>query len=289
MVRRLVIETLERPRGPYSLRLSARLASDATRAFRHGVLTAALPGGEVARAWQQADGTVGLRAESEAGIEQLRFVLALAEDHSPFLEQFADDPVIGRATRVLRGLRPLRVTTIAHALLRALAGQLVTWHHAREIERTVIRRTSRRHPSGLYEPPTAETLGRLATADLRSYGLHARRANALVRLCRSLDLERLRTRPTDAVVTRLTREPGLGPWSAGVVCLQGLGRTDHGLVGDLGLIKLCSLGGARRADASATAALLEPYGDWAGLASVYMLAGLGRGLISAPVSASAAA
>jgi 3-methyladenine DNA glycosylase/8-oxoguanine DNA glycosylase len=81
------------------------------------------------------------------------------------------------------------------------------------------------------------------------------------------------------VVKRLAREPGIGPWSAGVVCLEGLGRTEHGLVGDLGLIKLCSSGG-RRVEAAETAALLEPYGEWAGLASVYMLAGLGRGLIS---------
>ena len=65
---------------------------------------------------------VVLRAESEAGVERLRFVLGLEDDHSEFLERFADDPVIGRATRVLKGLRPLRVATVAHALLRALAG-----------------------------------------------------------------------------------------------------------------------------------------------------------------------
>ncbi len=114
--------------------------------------------------------------------------------------------------------------TVAHALLRALAGQLVTWQHAKEIERDVIRRTSPRHACGLYEPPTGESLGRVGTAELRKLGLHARRAAALVRLCRSVDLERLHDLPTYSVVKRLAREPGLGPWSAGVVCLQGLGR-----------------------------------------------------------------
>jgi len=91
--------------------------------------------------------------------------------------------------------------------------------------------------------------------------------------------------PTYSVVKRLAREPGIGPWSAGVVCLEGLGRTEHGLVGDLGLIKMCSPRDGGRVEASETAALLEPYGEWAGLASVYMLAGLGRGLISRPVAA----
>jgi len=186
-------------------------------------------------------------------------VLGIADDHSPFLERFADDPLIGRATRVLRGLRPLRLATVAHALLRALAGQLVTWQHAKETERNIIRRTSQRHPSGLYEPPTGDSLGRLGTAELRRLGLHAL--------------------PTYSVAKRLAREPGLGPWSAGVVCLQGLGRTEQGLVGDLGLIKLCSPANGRRVETAETAALLEPYGEWAGLASVYLLAGLGRGLI----------
>jgi DNA-3-methyladenine glycosylase II len=215
----------------------------------------------------------------------MRFVLGLDDDHSEFLERFAGDPVIGRATRVLKGLRPLRLATVAHALLRGLAGQLVTWQHAKEIERDVIRRTTARHSCGLHEPPTGETLGRLGTAELRKLGLHARRAAALVRLCRSVDLERLHTLPTYSIVKRLRREPGIGPWSAGVVCLQGLGRTEQGLVGDLGLIKILSPVGGRRVDAAETAALLEPYGEWAGLASVYMLAGLGRGLISFPEAA----
>jgi 3-methyladenine DNA glycosylase/8-oxoguanine DNA glycosylase len=283
-----VIETTERPRGPYSLRLSARLATDTTRAFRGGRLTAALPGGELVSAEQQPDGLVVLRAQSDEGLDRLRFMLGLEDDHSPFLERFRDDPLIGRATRVLKGLRPPRLATVAQSLLRALAGQLVTWRDAKEIERSVIRRVSPRLESGLYEPPTSDSLGRLSTAELRGLGLHARRAAALVRLCRSLDLERLHSIPTDAVVKRLCQEPGLGPWSAGVVCLQGLGRSEHGLVGDLGLIKLCSRGERRRVDVAETAALLEPYGEWAGLASVYLLAGMGRGLVPAPASRAAA-
>jgi 3-methyladenine DNA glycosylase/8-oxoguanine DNA glycosylase len=285
MVRRLVIEALERPAGPYSLRLSARLSSDATRVFRAGTLTAVLPGGELAYAGQRPDGLVHLRAESEQGLERLRVVLALDADHSEFLDRYKDDPLLGRSARVLKGLRPLRTATVVHALLRALSGQLVTWHQGRQIERSVIRRACRRHMSRLYEPPEADTVGRLSAADLRRCGLHARRAAALVRICRSLDPERLRDRPTAAVVDWLTRERGLGPWSAGVVCIEGLGRTEHGLVGDLGLIKLCSRGRDERVDSAETAALLEPYGEWAGLASVYLLAGLGRGLVPAQAAA----
>src|SRR2546421_584860 len=40
--RPLTVELSVSPRGPYSLTLSARLASDATRTFREGVLTQVL-------------------------------------------------------------------------------------------------------------------------------------------------------------------------------------------------------------------------------------------------------
>lgn len=276
-------ETAVAPSGPYSLRLSAALASDATRRYRRGRLTVALAGGELAEAWQRPDGTVAIRAQREGAIDPVRFILGLADDHSPFVEHFADDPLIGRATKVLRGLRPPRLATVAHAVLRALCGQLVTWQQAKEIERNVIRQTSPfADDAGLYAPPTQATLGSLSAAELRRLGLHARRAAALVRLCRSLDLEGLRELPTEAVAARLERERGLGPWSVGVICLQGLGRFERGLVGDLGLIKLCSRGEQRRLETAETAALLAPYGRWAGLASVYLLRGLARGLVPVP-------
>ena len=74
---------------------------------------------------------------------------------------------------------------------------------------------------------------------------------------------------------RIVEERTLGPWSAGVICLYGLGRYEHGLVGDLGLIKLCTRLLGRPATSEDTAELLAPYGDWAGLASVYLLAAAG--------------
>jgi 3-methyladenine DNA glycosylase/8-oxoguanine DNA glycosylase len=78
------------------------------------------------------------------------------------------------------------------------------------------------------------------------------------------------------------RERGIGPWSVGVVCLYGLGRTERGLEGDLGLVKLWAALSGRRVEAAETAELLAPYGDWAGLASVYLLAGAARGLVPVP-------
>jgi DNA-3-methyladenine glycosylase II len=279
-------EIVVRPRGPYSLALSTRLAGDTTRHVREGLVTARCCGA-VARAWQSPDGTVTIRSESVAAAEKLRWTLALDDDHSEFLERFADDPLLGRALKHFRGFRPVRTATVAQALLRAVCGQLIDSKTARRLERSVIRALAPPDAERLSEPPTSSTLAAVAPFELRRLGLQERRGATLVRLCRSLDLERLHDLPTEVVVQRIERERGLGPWSAGVVCLEGLGRFEHGLVGDLGLIKLLRALRGRPVEAWETAELLEPYGEWAGLASVYLLQGFSRGLI--PLAAARAA
>jgi 3-methyladenine DNA glycosylase/8-oxoguanine DNA glycosylase len=286
----LTVELAVAPRGPYSLSLSARTASDATRTFREGVFTQVLAVDgrvEVARAWQAPQGTVTIVAESPASADRLRWLLGLDDDHSDFLRRVRDDPMLGPASRTLQGLRPVRVPTVAQALLRAFCGQLIEAKVARRLEQTIIRKMCATGPDRLHVSPTTSDLGAIAPMQLRALGLHTRRAAALVRLCRSIDLERLHTQPTETIARRLERERGLGPWSIGVVCLEGLGRMDYGLVGDLGLIKLLRALRGRPVEGWETAELLEPYGEWAGIASVYLLAGFGRGLL--PVSEARAA
>jgi 3-methyladenine DNA glycosylase/8-oxoguanine DNA glycosylase len=203
----------------------------------------------------------------------MRFMLALDDDHTPFLRTCERDPLLRETARHLRGLRQIRLATVAHALLRALCGQLITSKQARILERRVIGSVS---PGA---PPTRAELGATSPVQLRALGLHSRRAASLVRLCRELDLERLRGLPTPVVEQRLLRERGIGPWSVGLVCLEGLGRNECGLVGDLALVKLFAELRGGWVEGPETAELLEPYGEWAGLASVYLIAGYARGLV----------
>ena len=240
-----------RPKGPYSLRVSGRMASDATRVVVDGTYRATIRVDdrlERVQALQRADGTIVVAAESDEGVDHVRFALGLDDDHSEFVRRFANDPLLAETLRHVRGLRPVRTATVA------------------QIERTVIRHATP-ELDGLHAAPTCDDLARFSPAQLGALGLGARRASALIRLCRTLDLEKLKTNPTEAVALRLERERGLGPWSVGVVCIEGLGRYERGLAHDLGLVKLA-------------AAL------W--LASVYLLAGFGRGLIPLPRDRAAA-
>jgi AraC family transcriptional regulator of adaptative response / DNA-3-methyladenine glycosylase II len=282
----LTSERVVRPAGPYSLALCVRHGSDATRQVRDRLLTTTLRIGErieLATAHQLVDGRVVLRAQSNDGIERLRFVLAVDDDHSEFLRCFRGDPLIGRTVRELRGMRQLRMPTVAHTLLHAFCGQLIESGRARQLERRIVRAICEPVAgTALHAPTTSAILGALAPTRLRELGLHARRAAALVRICRSLELERLHDSTTDAVAERLGRERGIGPWTVGVVCLEGLGRHERGLVGDLALVKLMSDLRGRWVESHETAELLAPYGEWAGLASVYLILGYARGLVPLP-------
>jgi 3-methyladenine DNA glycosylase/8-oxoguanine DNA glycosylase len=261
-VGRVTVEAVFTPCGPYDLR----------RMRREGRWRAPLPDGEEAVAWQLRDGRVVVRASSERAVERARFMLAVDDDHSGIHDRFGRDPLLGPSLRGLAGYRPLRRATVAHALLRAACGQLVSSMQAQATERAILRLAATRSP-------TAADLLRLSPAQLRSRGLATFRASSLRRLLRGGDLERLHDVPTAVVLQRLRRERGFGPWSCGVVCLEGLGRYDWGKVGDLGLVKLVSALRGRWVDAEETIEFLAPYGEWQGLAYEYLMAGWRVGLV----------
>lgn len=256
-----MVEATLTPRGPYSLRLTTGRAH----------WTSALSAGGRAEATQLPGGHVLVRASSERALDEARFVLALDDDTGEFHRRFADDPLLGPPARRLRGLRPRRRPTVAHAALRAVCGQLVQAGKALALERAVIRACGE-------DPPSREALLRLSPAALTGCGLATSRAAALHRLCRTVDLERLKDEPGTALA-RLSRVSGIGPWSVGVIALQGLGSYDAGLVGDLGLVKLQASLEGRWPEPEETARLLEPYGEWQGLASVFLLRGFEQDLV----------
>jgi 3-methyladenine DNA glycosylase/8-oxoguanine DNA glycosylase len=255
-----VLEASIRPRGPYSLRLTAG----------HG-WRGRLTSGGWASAAQLPDGTVLIRASSEPALDEARFVLALDDDTSEFHRRFARDPLLGPSLHALRGLRPRRKATVAHAVLRAICGQLIQSSRALELERAIVRACGE-------SPPSREAIARLSPAALCGLGLAGSRASTLARLVRTLDLEGLKS-ARDTALARLRRERGVGPWSVGVIALQGLGRYDAGLVADLALVKLLAALRGSWPDPGETAELLEPYAEWQGLACVFLLRGLKQGLV----------
>jgi 3-methyladenine DNA glycosylase/8-oxoguanine DNA glycosylase len=255
-----MVEAVLRARGPYSLRLTTGTATWKAR----------LPEKRWATAQQLHDGRLVVRASCGRAVDEARFQLALDDDTAEFHRLYARDPLLGPTVRHLRGMRTRRKATVTHAVIRAISGQLIQASRALDIERSIIRACGS-------DPPTRESLARLAPARLTACGLAASRAATLTRLARSLDLEGLRFK-VDAPA-RLIRERGVGPWTVGTVAMQGLGRYDIGLVDDLALVKLLASLRRRWPDPGETAELLAPYGEWQGLASVFLMKGFTRGLV----------
>jgi 3-methyladenine DNA glycosylase/8-oxoguanine DNA glycosylase len=258
----VTVEAVFAPRGPYRLRLMAR----------NGLWRGSLTGGRLALARQRGDGRVVVQAPDEESLATARFMLALDDDTSEFHARYARDPLIGPSARALVGYRPRRVATVTHAVVRALCGQLVESRRARALERAVGRACGE-------DVVTNEALARLSPVQLRRLGLAQQRATALHRLATTIDLERLRGHETAVVRRRLSRERCVGPWSIGVIALEGLGRYDAGLVGDLSLVKLHAALSGRWVEGHETAELLAPYGEWQGLAGEILLLGWARGLV----------
>jgi 3-methyladenine DNA glycosylase/8-oxoguanine DNA glycosylase len=246
--------------------------------MHQGVLSLAFQvGGEFgsARVRQRPDGWLeALVDHPQAEIAEIhvRFLLAVDADVRPYLARTRDDRLIAASARVRTGMRPLRTSTVAHAVLRATAGQLITSGRARRIERALLRRTGT--PVGdLIAPPTGSQLReRLTPAAAEACGLSPRRAAALCALARRVDLEGLRRRPAPEAVARIAREPGFGPWSAGLVSMHGLGSLRAGPAGDLGLVNVCTRLLGRPADVADTAGLLARYDPFAALAGLDLLA-----------------
>jgi DNA-3-methyladenine glycosylase II len=257
-----VVEDVVTPAGPYRLRLMTRGES----------WRGALPGKRAATAWQRPDGRVVVRAPDEAALATARFMLALDDDTGEFHERFRRDPLVGPSARALVGYRPRRVATVTHAVVRALCGQLIEARRAWAIERAIVDASDD-------DVVTQQALRRLPPVALRRLGLAQQRATVLARLAATIDLERLRNVDGDAALARLARERGIGPWSIGVIALEGLGRYDRGLVGDLSLVKLYAALTGRWVETYETAELLAPYEEWQGLAGEILLLGWARGLV----------
>jgi 3-methyladenine DNA glycosylase/8-oxoguanine DNA glycosylase len=245
----------------------------------------------VVRVAQASEGEVIFEARAASsdaaayGIERMRFALAVDDDVRPFLRRFARDPLIGRSLRRRPWLRAGRRPEPFEALAWAICEQLIDYERAAAIERRMVAALGRRwvggdgRDGGLRDLPAVSVLAGTAPARLQSFDLGASRALALVRSAREVARGRIDLHSADHETgwRRLRAIPGIGSWTVEMLALHGQGRNDQVPAGDLGLLKLAGRllsGGDPRAVAQEDQVreLFAPYGEWAGLAAVHLLA-----------------
>ncbi|HSE00281.1 MAG TPA: AlkA N-terminal domain-containing protein [Burkholderiales bacterium] len=172
----------------------------------------------------------------------LRKVLGLDIDPEPFQRLAAAEPTLRAMARALRGMRPPQFGDLFEAFANVVPFQQLSLEAGVAIVGHLVERfgESLKYGSRRFQAiPTARAIAEARLTALRACGLSSRKAETLRHLARAIESgelveERIARMTTNAALQTLRDLPGIGPWSAGLVLLRGLGRLDVFPPGDVG-------------------------------------------------------
>jgi DNA-3-methyladenine glycosylase II len=188
----------------------------------------------------------------------------------------------------MRGVRPPRYPTIWEACVNAIVFQQISLHAASAImSRLTMGLSEPLDHSGvrLYHFPSPEQFLSAPDHRLRGAGLSAGKLATLRRVADALgtdalDETRLENLPSPEAALLLRSIKGIGPWTAVVILLRGLGRLDVFPAGDSSVARnLALVGGPAPLDAET---LLDALGPDRGMLYYHLLLGRleNRGVLS---------
>lgn len=220
----------------------------------------------------------------------LRRILGLDVDPAPLQHLAAAERSIRATITALRGMRPPRFSGLFETFARVVPFQQLSLEAGSAIVgRLVTRFGEHLEYDGrrFYAFPTSGAIAAARLSALRACGVSAQKAQTLRALARAVESgvvneERLAVMSTSAAFETLIELPGIGPWSAGVVLLRGLGRLDVFPAGDVGATR--GLRTLMRLDQHASLdPVIERFGDYRGYLYFCALGGwlLKKGLIHA--------
>lgn len=209
------------------------------------------PAGQYLRAMRDAGGLTIVRVTQErpdalsvaiegAADEQARVLalvrrmLGIDRDLSHFDRAAARMAWLRPLAHRLRGIKPPRYPTLWEAFVNSVAFQQVSLHAASAITGRLIMALSQPIESDgtlLYPFPSAEQVLGAKDATLRATGLSTGKIATLRRAGEALasgtlDEAMLEERSSADAVALLRQIKGIGPWTATVILLRGLGRLD---------------------------------------------------------------
>ncbi len=181
-------------------------------------------------------------------------------------------------------LRIVRAPDLYEALLVAIIGQQVSVRAAQPIRRRLMQnmgtRVTVQDSRGIenhYLYPTGQQLIEAGDSALRKQGLSRQKTAYLLEVANravagELDCERFATLSDEDAIRRLCEIKGVGRWTAEIVLMRGLGRTDVFPAGDLGLqVALQELRGMRkRPSENALRKIAARWSGWRSYAAFYL-------------------
>jgi len=215
--------------------------------------------------------------ETERALALVQRMLGIDRDLARFDRAAARVPWLRDLAKRMRGVKPPRYPTLWEACVNAVVFQQISLHAAGAILRRVIEALGTKVDGAgglLYAFPSPQTLLGAADATLGVAGLSVNKIAALRRIAEALlggalDEAMLEERPSPEGAAVLTAIKGIGPWTAAVVLLRGLGRLDVFPAKDSGVARsIAVIAGAESVDVAAT---LKTLGDYRGMLYYHLL------------------
>ena len=215
-------------------------------------------------------------------------MLGVDADVGDWYERVAPYPWLASLAAQLRGLRPPRYPSLWEALAHAIVFQQISIHAAAAIMRRTVEELSEPHDAGgkrFYPFFTPPDILYAPDDELRRAGLSANKIEHLRSAAAAIEdgeLNELALAPlsSEEAALKLQTVRGIGPWSAAVVLLRGLGRLDVFPLKDSGVARsLRELSGDPALDA---AGLLQALGPVRGFLYYHLLLGRMRNLAPEP-------
>lgn len=220
--------------------------------------------------------------------QTLRKVLGLDVDPLPLQRIVEADRKLHHAAVALRGMRPPRFAGWFETFANVMPFQQLSLDAGIAIVGRLVERLGKHLDQGghrFHAFPAAQAVAEARLETLRKCGLSSRKAESLRNLARAIESgelaeDRIAGMKTNDALKALVELPGIGPWSASLVLLRGLGRLDVFPPGDVGAVRGLSALMHLRSTASLTRRV-ERFGAYRGYLYFCALGGslLGKGLI----------
>jgi 3-methyladenine DNA glycosylase/8-oxoguanine DNA glycosylase len=178
-------------------------------------------------------------------VRTVRKVLGLDVDPEPLSRLAEVEPGLGRTALALRGMRPPRFAELFESFASVVPFQQVSLDSGVAVVGRLVERfgTSLEYEGRRFHAfPSARAVAGAPDGALRACGMSARKAETLRRVAHAIESGEV----TEAKLARMNSQDairfldefkGIGPWSASLVLLRGLGRLDVFPPGDAGAVR----------------------------------------------------
>jgi DNA-3-methyladenine glycosylase II len=205
--------------------------------------------------------------DHQSALESVSRMLGVDRDVTPFDQAAARLSWLSPLAARMRGVKPPRYATLWEAFVNVVAFQQLSLQSASSIVRRLIVSSERAIDHDGVELYTFPGPGQLLAAGepaLRATGLSRRKLDTLRRAGNALATGRLDPVMLEGIqsrdaATRLQEIKGIGPWTAAVILLRGLGRLDVFPFDDTSVARNLSLvAGSARPDVDQVVKALWP-------------------------------